>query len=270
MLSLGPDEHLQLLINIESSLRIAQRHQFFNWVQGPLQQILAHELLICVCSDSNARSLRTELFSYIEFEPAAQHLDEICRPDDGLMVRLMQCWHGVGGMPLLLCPGMPVRANHASLLAELSRHRLRNVAAHGMYDMEGTACTLFCFFGINDDSEARYANWLELIVPHLHAALVRVLVNQRDCPTIPAVQKSLPAEATVLTKLISERELEILRWIEEGKSNHEIGRLLSISPLTVKNHVQNLLKKLKVRNRAQAVSRAINLKLLIPSAARRA
>jgi DNA-binding CsgD family transcriptional regulator len=47
-----------------------------------------------------------------------------------------------------------------------------------------------------------------------------------------------------------------------GKSNHEIGGLLEISPLTVKNHVQKICRKLNAQNRAHAVSRGISLRLL--------
>jgi len=47
-----------------------------------------------------------------------------------------------------------------------------------------------------------------------------------------------------------------------GKSNIEIGTILTISPLTVKNHVQKILRKLNVQNRTQAVGRALALRIL--------
>jgi hypothetical protein len=55
-------------------------------------------------------------------------------------------------------------------------------------------------------------------------------------------------------QLLTGREKEILHWIAEGKSNADIGGLLHLSPLTVKNHLQRIYQKLKVRNRAHAVS----------------
>jgi DNA-binding CsgD family transcriptional regulator len=55
---------------------------------------------------------------------------------------------------------------------------------------------------------------------------------------------------------LSERERQVLQWVRQGKTNHEIGQILSISPLTVKNHVQKILRKLNVSNRAQAAARA--------------
>jgi DNA-binding CsgD family transcriptional regulator len=64
------------------------------------------------------------------------------------------------------------------------------------------------------------------------------------------------------TSTITTREREILKWIYLGKSNFEIGAILNISPLTVKNHVQKILRKLNVVNRAQAVGKALELRIL--------
>ena len=54
---------------------------------------------------------------------------------------------------------------------------------------------------------------------------------------------------------MTERELQIMQWVEMGKTNQEIGVILDISTFTVKNHLQRIFKKLDVYNRAQAVSR---------------
>lgn len=54
---------------------------------------------------------------------------------------------------------------------------------------------------------------------------------------------------------LTSRELEILLLIERGLSNKEIGRELCIELATVKNHVHNILEKLQVRRRTEAVAR---------------
>ena len=46
-----------------------------------------------------------------------------------------------------------------------------------------------------------------------------------------------------------------LAWLLEGKRNDEIGALLGMSGLTVKNHLQRIYKLLGVRNRSEAVAR---------------
>ena len=60
------------------------------------------------------------------------------------------------------------------------------------------------------------------------------------------------------------REQEILRWIYLGKTNGEVGAILSLSSQTVKNHVQKILHKLNVFNRTQAVAKALDTRILSP------
>lgn len=61
---------------------------------------------------------------------------------------------------------------------------------------------------------------------------------------------------------LTERELEVLRLLARGLSNREIGRELFISETTVKFHVGNLMRKLLVARRAEAVYAASKLGLL--------
>jgi DNA-binding NarL/FixJ family response regulator len=55
---------------------------------------------------------------------------------------------------------------------------------------------------------------------------------------------------------LTEREEEVLTLVARGKSNQEIARQLFVSLKTVRNHVSNILVKLQVADRAQAVIRA--------------
>lgn len=63
---------------------------------------------------------------------------------------------------------------------------------------------------------------------------------------------------------LTQRELQVLEWVAEGLSNKAIAQALSISENTVKYHLRNVLQKLGVQNRTQAVSRAISSGLLKP------
>jgi two-component system response regulator DesR len=62
--------------------------------------------------------------------------------------------------------------------------------------------------------------------------------------------------------LLSEREREVLDLIAQGATNPEIAKRLFLSPHTVKEHTSTLYRKLKVRNRAEAVQRAQRLGLI--------
>ncbi len=67
---------------------------------------------------------------------------------------------------------------------------------------------------------------------------------------------SVPRSAQRAFPELTEREEEILALVARGKSNQEIAAQLFVSVKTVRNHVSNILLKLQVADRAQAVIRA--------------
>jgi DNA-binding response OmpR family regulator/DNA-binding CsgD family transcriptional regulator len=58
---------------------------------------------------------------------------------------------------------------------------------------------------------------------------------------------------------LTTREAEVLLWISRGKSNREIGEILTISPRTVNKHLEQIFVKLGVENRAAATARAVRV-----------
>ncbi|AKH19064.1 DNA-binding response regulator [Sedimenticola thiotaurini] len=63
---------------------------------------------------------------------------------------------------------------------------------------------------------------------------------------------------------ITRREAEVLLWVAHGKTNREIGELLSLSPRTVNKHLEQIYPKLQVDNRSGATSIAIQALLGLP------
>src|SRR5438270_3052980 len=68
---------------------------------------------------------------------------------------------------------------------------------------------------------------------------------------------------------LTSRELEVLRLVAKGMSNREIADQLYISENTVKNHVRNILEKLHLHSRMQAVMYAVREQLIDPDEERR-
>jgi len=71
-----------------------------------------------------------------------------------------------------------------------------------------------------------------------------------------------PPRPQPLIEPLSERELEILRFVADGATNKEIAARLVIAEGTVKNHLTNILGKLSVRDRVQAALKAKELGLI--------
>ena len=85
------------------------------------------------------------------------------------------------------------------------------------------------------------------------------LPEQKVSSQTPSVQD---AKDEILLVPLNEREIEVLRLIAEGLSNHEIAERLVIALSTVKWHINNLFGKLGVHSRTQAVAQAKELGLL--------
>ena len=97
-----------------------------------------------------------------------------------------------------------------------------------------------------------YLRW-DASRPELVAALAHTLsgtaVPVPRAPTDPAVQ-------------FTERELQVLRGMSQGKGNNQIAQELYLSVDTVKTHARRLFRKLGVRDRAQAVAHGFRRGLL--------
>jgi DNA-binding NarL/FixJ family response regulator len=66
-----------------------------------------------------------------------------------------------------------------------------------------------------------------------------------------------PREAETIRSELSDREIQVLKLIANGKDNAMIAAELHISPKTVKNHISNILMKLQIDNRIQAAVYAV-------------
>jgi DNA-binding NarL/FixJ family response regulator len=86
-----------------------------------------------------------------------------------------------------------------------------------------------------------------LISPQIAAKVLRRLRAQ---------SKDVDAAETIRAEL-SDRELQVLKLIANGKDNAQIASELFISPKTVKNHISNILMKLQIENRIQAAVYAV-------------
>lgn len=72
----------------------------------------------------------------------------------------------------------------------------------------------------------------------------------------------LQGEPAVVARTLTAKETECLNWCKEGKTNWEIGEILSISEKTVEFHLSNTIKKLGVGNRITAVVKGIQLGII--------
>jgi transcriptional regulator EpsA len=242
---LSRQEQEYLLCAIESGLRVANLGQFFLWTQGQVQALLPHQVLVCLQFGQGGALSRLECVHGTVLAPAAQQA--LTDGRDGLALRIARhCVQG-GRLPVLADFGTPARQPLEGMRDDIRRMGFDSVLVHGTGPTSAGG-SVFVLFGLAVGPDARHAYFLELLLPHLHLALGR----------LPAVRGADDAPARPL----SAREAEIIGWLRAGKSNDEMGRILGISGLTVKNHLQRIYRTLGVSNRAHALARCMDLRLL--------
>jgi transcriptional regulator EpsA len=263
-----------LALNLDASQQVHGDAQFYSWTQGLLQGLLPHVALWCVLC---ARPAGSEA----QVAPTGCHVDvystsaldsaDLCRPlveDIALVPRLVDTWKARHHEPLgvaLPCPSVLCGTGGQDLGSRMHAAGVSELAIHGGHDWRGEADCLFVFACRPHTLTARELGLLTLIAPSLQQAWLRVLMGvERGAAAARRSGLDALAQLRSARGVVTQREREILRWIYLGKSNSEIGQILSISPLTVKNHVQKMLHKLDVVNRAQAVGKALDAHLIHP------
>ena len=242
-------EHL--VATIEKSLEINKRFQFYLWAQGTLQTFIPHQTLLCAHGDITRMRFKYETFSSGLFDARVEQ--EMGHPTSGLLARMVDAWLRSGFAPQLCSPQGSSQDTHSQPV-EPGRHDFGDVAAHGPREIKGEFGSFFVFVRLARRPGAREAYLLELLMPYMHMALYRMLSNESSAKSGEPASKGL----------LSPREIQVLRCVKNGKTNKEIGKILEISPATAKNHMQKILRKLSVNNRAQAVGKSVALRLLPP------
>ena len=239
-----------IVLNLDASLRVHARAHFFSWTQGLLQSLIRHELLICALCHGKPPALRADGFSMTAPDPST--MCDLFLRDPSVAPGLLKVWEERRYQPVVFETGNgPLAAG--AFTRELERIGANQLLVHGIHGPDGRAISLFIFACRPGSVGARQVYLAQLMAPALHVAWVRTQLQAGSSP----MDKSAGG-ASVLTV----RELDILKWIYLGKSNFEIGAILKISPLTVKNHVQKILRKLNVVNRTQAIGKALELRIL--------
>ena len=113
--------------------------------------------------------------------------------------------------------------------------------------------------GLSVTSELSKTQWRKL-KEHVISDLQQVAANVHDL-----VMQSNPLMRALSSPQLSTREIEILQWTAAGKSQQDIGDILSISHRTVEVHLRSSRQKLHALTTAQAVGRAIALGIVFPS-----
>lgn len=240
----------------ESALEVKRRYQFFVWSQSHLSRLIPHQLAVCGSYDRASRDLSFDVFNSVSVP--YELLAAFSHGQSALMRRLQTVWLAAGGKAALVETEALPEHMLADERAALREARIAQLLVHGISrPQRPQEIESFFVFANGGTAPPTRLALLELLIPHVHGAWQRVQAVERDVGLGAA-----PPPPAARGNTVTQREVEILSWLREGMSNQQIAAQLGISALTVKNHIQKILRKLGAANRAQAVAQALSLQLL--------
>lgn len=252
-LRLTQGQSKQLLSTLAASIDVESRDDFNQWVACHVRPLIPHEMSYCQVGTVNSSGIAVSESLGLNFPKA--YLEEIKEENGNVGCPVMSKWLRERHAQIFKSDFMHGVALPEKWITAFRRHDLRNIAAHGVVDLNGETVSYFSFCRIRGNLGAAQSLLLEILVPHMHQALIRALSRG------PSLSTENVQRAHTLTK----REEQVLNWLIAGKTNWEIAAIVGSSENTVKNQVSSVLAKLGVSTRTQAATRALSLGLA-PSA----
>lgn len=246
---------------IESAALVHRRSQFFLWTQNVLQSFLPHQMALCAVYNRQVKELTFDAFHSVPVPPFL--LKMFVDAQSPLLRQVVLDWIGRRGRCTIIdvvALGNRIGTNAAHAIVDAG---LGELLVHGVA-RPYRPNELESLFVLAAPPGTRWAPAhvaiFELLLPQIHSTYLRVQATERELGG--TVQAPVKARVADTGSPITRRESEVLLWVRDGKSNQEIGEELKISALTVKNHLQKILRKLGAANRAQAVALAISQSLI--------
>lgn len=232
---------------IQKSYAIEKHVDFFNWLKDDVNPVLPHDVLVAAWGDFTSGELNYDVASNIP-GLTTQRLIDAPGIISYLMSNLHKRWID-NDEKWFVINSFDAAGIHAQSPTPFTSNliAMHSLLVYGVKDLRGKHDCIYVFFDQSHVFNIQHS-LLGLLMPHLDAALRRVEYIE------PSVSDEDILESIALGSL-SEREHEILHWVRTGKTNIEIGMILSISSNTVKNHLKRIFQKLDVSCRAQAVAK---------------
>jgi transcriptional regulator EpsA len=247
------DEIVVLIAVLQDLMAVQTDEDFKDWSSGSLQDLLPHSMMVAGIATIDASQIRIQ--KMIVKNWPLSYFDALKTHDGAFQSPIMTRWQQ-RHLPQLYDPAVSDTIPAGLWRDVFDRYQLNNMAAHGVRDLNGSHASYFNFSQIPVPLTSRHSHLLALLTPHMHVALSRAFTSIEPYPAVASVP-SVPIEPSQLTP----RELVVLYWIGEGKTNWEIAKICRRSQHTIKNQVECLLRKLQVSNRAHAIHKASRLNI---------
>lgn len=251
---------------VQDSLAISRHQDLFNWLHDDIQHFIPHDILLTAWGDFSLGLIHLDVVSYFSGVRTTEVDKRQLLP---ALQYLFRRWEASNRTPIKLSlPEEDGSLNFGKPDGEFGSALalMRSAMVQGMKDERGRHDCLYVALSANRRTTDEAISAFGLLLPYMDAASRQVAHLPAQYPDYPEVKADMEGDNNSpgggafgdLPGNLSDREIEIMRWVCQGKTNGEIAQIVDISFFTVKNHLQRIFRKLDVLNRAQAVSKAKN------------
>jgi LuxR family transcriptional regulator, quorum-sensing system regulator CviR len=247
-----PKRDLISLLEIAYETRTAMNIRQFRSCFNKLKTMMLCDGGFCVCADKEALDNRQipVFFSHTQDfsdEFLKKYVNDRCHENSAVIRSIFKTWQPQNwGTAWSRLKG----GNGERSMQLAKAYGYLDGWTHANYHTKTTTVSVITFAGKKVENDQRTMAILKYVVPHL-------------AESFSSIFNSNLAKAREGTRFhMTPRELEILKWLEGGKSTWDISMILCRSERVVKWHVNNLMQKLCAQNRTQAVAIGLRLGLL--------
>ena len=235
---------------VQGASNVDSHYDLYRLLQDKIQYFIPHQILISAWRDFSDQDLTLDVVSAL---PGVRtELLAKCGLES-LLKGYFDRYAANGRQPLRLNGPFGEIEKHAQCDCAIHTaiHDMRSVQIFGLRNERDNQETLYVAFSPSmamSEHESEYRSFL------INSVVAQIDMAFRKVAALKIAKIAANDPNLNIPKNLSTRELEVLAWLTQGKSNSEIAEHLNISAFTVKNHAQRIFKKLKVTNRAEVAA----------------
>jgi DNA-binding CsgD family transcriptional regulator len=223
-----------------------KRVQLIDWMKQAIRPVFPFECGLLVFGTSEDSLITVQ--HALSIDMPASYMTYVEQPNRKMRSPLLSTKHERHAALAMSAADIGLNPNYQDWHKQFIRAGFKDVVIDGIHDDVSNEVTLIKLYNCASYTSTGTSFALSLfetkIASCVHNTWKRIAVHEEN------VRLRLPNGIELLTP----KEIEVLRWIKQGKTNLEIGIILNNSPKTIKTHVEHILSKLNMPNRATLAS----------------
>jgi transcriptional regulator EpsA len=250
---MGTQDCERFLRIVLKASQIRHHYELFLMLQGEIQHFISHQIFIAAWGDFRSSRPALDIVSSLPDVRTAK-VNGCGVQVEALLKDLHTRWVANGRRKMLLTNGLAKSITFSTCNCSLhnAMRGIGSILVHGVHNKRDEIDSLYLAL---DPDSVMSGQSVEHFFQMVDPLIYQIDIAFRNVSTLAPASHTDKSPAAASASALSVRELEIMKWVADGRTNVGIGEILGISPFTVKNHIQRIFSKLGANNRTEAVAK---------------